>query len=174
MILLEAGAKQVMIPDWITALVAVLALLLSGYNAYTQRRDRTPRVDLRAVWDLPRDVPQASKGPGSPATADPGEAFFRCEITNVGTAGVKIGEAYVWVDAPPGKPIPLRLPQGEQPRKLDNGDSQTWSAGPFRSDSTGGVPTWVVVLALDTAGNYYRANNPAFAGYSTGPIHPTS
>lgn len=33
-----------MIPDWITALVAALALLLSVYNTYAQRRDRVPRL----------------------------------------------------------------------------------------------------------------------------------
>lgn len=154
-----------MIPDWITALVALAALVLSCYNVYTQRRDRTPRVEMVVRWNLPRDVPQASKGPGFPATANPGEAFFLCEITNVGMIGVKIREAYVWVDAPPGKPIPLQLPQGEQPKKLDTGDSQTWSAGPFVYDMSGGVATWTHVLALDSAGNYHETRNPAFLGY---------
>ncbi len=81
-----------MIPDWITALVALAALALSGYNVYTQRRDKTPQIDFSVVWNLPSTVPQASKGPGFPATANPGEAIFQCEITNVGMAGVKIKE----------------------------------------------------------------------------------
>lgn len=161
------------VTDWITAIVAVLALLLSGTNSYFLLRDRVPRVELAAVWDLPRDVPQASKGPGLPATADPGKPVFRCEITNVGKTGVKIREARVWIDRPPGKPIPLHLREGEQPRKLDNGDSQTWSAGPFDYQGTNGFPDyWTHVLALDAAGNTYVAKNPAFPGYSSGPIRP--
>ncbi len=75
-----------------------------------QRRDRTPRVELAARWNLPRDVPQASKGPSFPATANPGEAIFECEITNVGIAGVKIREVYVYIDAPPGKPTLFIVP----------------------------------------------------------------
>lgn len=158
------------VTDWIVAIVAVGALALSMYNTYTQRRDRTPRVEMAARWNLPRDVPQASKGPGFPATANPGEAIFECEITNVGIAGAKIREVYVYIDAPPGKPIPLYLPQGEQPRRLESGDSQMWSAGPFEYDRIGPFEydrigrgeNWIRVLALDTVGNIYEAKNLDF------------
>lgn len=166
--------------DWLaliapvlTAVAAWTALGVSLYNTYILNKERVPRVEMVAVWNLPRDVPQASKGLGQLATADPGEPVFQCEITNVGKTGVKIKEARVWIDAPPGKPIQLSLPEGEQPRKLDNGDSQTWSAGPFDYHATGGVPdSWVHVLALDAAGNTYVARNPAIHGYSSGPIRP--
>lgn len=155
----------------LSALAAWVALGFSIYNAYARRKDRTPRVKLAVSWNLPRDVPQASKGPGFPATANPGEAVFHCEITNIGMAGVKIREAYVYLDAPPGKPIPLSLPQNDLPRKLDNGDSQTWSARPFKHDRRSEVVTWIKVLALDTAGNRHEAKNPAFSGYSSSAIH---
>lgn len=75
----------------------------------TERQDPTCRVGC--ALEFAKDVPQAFKGPGFPATANPGEAFFLCDITNVGMVGVKIREAYVWIDARPGKLIPLLLPQ---------------------------------------------------------------
>jgi hypothetical protein len=172
---------QVTDTDWVgtvwpalSALAAWVALVFSIYNAYARRKDRTPRVELAASWNLPRDVPEAAKGPGVPTTSNPGEANFHCEITNIGIAGVKIREVYVYVDAPPGKPIPLHLPQEGQPRKLDNGDSQTWSAGPFVYDRRGGVATWIKVLALDTVGNRHEIKNPAFSGYSSGSIRRAS
>ncbi len=173
----------------LSALAAWAALGLSLYNAYARWKDRTPRVELAAGWNLPRDAPEASKGPGHPATADPfvgraggrahkgplppdtasrGGPIFQCEITNIGIAGVKIKEVYVYLDAPSGKPVPMYLSQDEQPRKLDNGDSQTWLAGPFDYDiRKDEIPTWAFVLALDTVGNMYRTKNPAFSSYSS-------
>ena len=154
------------VTDWVitvatalSALAAWVALGFSIYNAYARRRERKPRVEMVARWNLPRDVPQAAKGPGSPATANPGEAIFQCEITNVGVVGVKIKEAYVWIDAPPGKPIPLHLQQGEEPRRLDTGDSQMWSAGPFDYHMISSGVTWTHVLALDSSGNYHETRN---------------
>lgn len=151
------------VPDWVgtvapafTALAAWAALAFSIYNAYALRRDRKPRVEMRARWNLPSDSPQVMRGPGFPATADPGRTIFECEITNVGMVGVKISEVYMWIHAPPGKPIPLRLPQGEQPKKLDNGDSQLWLSTPFDHEYlTGNGVYWTHVLALDSAGNSY-------------------
>lgn len=55
--------------DWLAVGIAGLALLVSGFNTYTLNKRKTPRVEMVGYWDLPRDVPQASKGPGSPATA---------------------------------------------------------------------------------------------------------
>jgi hypothetical protein len=163
-----------MVATALSALAAWVALGFSIYNAYARRKDRTPRVELATGWNLPRDVPQAMKSPSFPATANPGEAIFLCEVTNIGIAGVKIKEVYVYIDAPPGKPIPLHLPQEDQLRKLDNGDSQTWSSRPLNYDRRVGVATWVKVLALDTTGNRYEAKNPAFSGYSTGSIYRTA
>lgn len=154
------------VADWVAPAVAGVsataawaALGIALYNTHALRRDRVPRVELAARWNLPNDVPQASKGPGSPATANPGEVIFQCEITNTGVAGVKINEVHVYIDAPPGKPMPLHLPQGEQPRKLDNGDSQMWASSPLTIHAMSGIPTWLHVLALDTAGNRHEVSN---------------
>jgi hypothetical protein len=143
----------------LSAAAAWVALGFSIYNAYARRKDRIPQVKMAATWNLPRDAPQAMKGPSLPATADPGEMIYLLEITNVGVAGVKITRVHIWLDEPPGKPIPLRLPQGEQPRKLDNGDSQTWSES-FVTDHGLHIPRVTTVMAGDTVGRTYFAEQP--------------
>lgn len=72
---------------------------------------------------------------------------------------MKIREVYVWIDEPPGKPILLTLLDDEQARRLDGGDSQVWSAGPFEYDLMRGVATWTHVLVLDSVRNYYKMRN---------------
>jgi hypothetical protein len=148
--------------DWLTALAAIAALGLSGYNTYTQWRDRTPRVEMVATWNFPKDAPTAWAG-----TANPGEPVYQCEMTNVGVAGVKIIEAKIFFLRYPAKPLRLHPPEGEQPRKLDNGDSQTW-LHTFTSDSIPGPANLdnpdrvkVQVVAWDTVGNAYKAKDPA-------------
>lgn len=155
-----------MVTDWVvtvsvalSALAAWAALVFSIRNAYALRKDRRPRVEMVPRWNLPMDAPTASKGPGSPATAPSGQAFFQCDVTNVGTVGVKIRGVYVWIDEPPGKPISLTLLDDEQARRLDVGDSQMWSAGPFEYDLMRGVATWTHVLVLDSVRNYYKMRN---------------
>jgi hypothetical protein len=59
-------------------------------------------------WNFSRDAPTAWKG-----TANPGEAVYQCEITNVRIAGVKIKEAKIFFLQEPAKPLFLNLPQGE-------------------------------------------------------------
>jgi hypothetical protein len=149
----------------LSAAAAWVALGFSIYNAYARRKDRIPQVKMAATWNLPRDAPQVLKGPGSPATSDPGEINYLLEITNVGVAGVKITRVHIWLDEPPGKPIPLRLPQGEEPRRLEDGDSQTWSES-FVLDGgvldRGGlhIPRVTTVMAGDTVGRAFFAEHP--------------
>jgi len=149
----------------LSAAAAWVALGFSIYNAYVRRKDRIPQVKMAATWNLPRDAPQFLKGPGFPATSDPGEIIYLLEITNVGVAGVKITRVHIWLDEPPGKPIPLRLPQGEEPRRLEDGDSQTWLES---FDLDGGVldrgglhiPRVTTVMAGDTVGRTFFAEHP--------------
>lgn len=110
-------------------------------------------------WNLPRDAPMAVQG-----YAPPGQALYQCEITNIGVAGVKIREVRIYYLTKPGKPIPLYLSPGEEPKKLDNGDSQTWmydfgrtKLEPSRITS---MDSPVKVVAWDTVGNTYRAKTP--------------
>jgi hypothetical protein len=146
------------VADAITVIVAVLALLLSLYNTYAQRRDRKPRVEMVTSWNFPRDAPMAWRG-----TAEPGQATYRCEITNVGITGVKIKDVTIYRLTTPGKPLPMYLPTGEQTKKLDNGDSQTWMyyfGSKLVEDRISSLNKPVKVIAMDTVGNTYQAKNP--------------
>jgi hypothetical protein len=163
-VVVEAGVRILMIIDWITAIVAVGALVLSIYNTYTQQRDRTPRVKMSVSWAVSSAAPTALQGLANPTTK-PGEADYRCEITNIGKAGVKIRKVTILPLAPPGKPLPMQLPQGEQPRKLDNGDSQTWSLSFDMGVLKQPLKTPVRVFAEDTVGNIYEAKEPALFPY---------
>jgi hypothetical protein len=63
------------IPDWITAVVAFAALLLSVYNTIMQRRDRYPR--LRVTTDT-RGIPQTF------------DTAWSCRVVNEGTGPATI------------------------------------------------------------------------------------
>src|SRR5215212_10776779 len=103
----------------------------------------------------------ALRGTANPV-APAGTAIYRCEVTNVGVAGVKITQVTIFgPQAPPGKPVPLQLPEGEAPKRLENGDSQTWFVP---NDATVGPSILeqkyppdprarVHVVAMDTVGN---------------------
>lgn len=177
---LVADLRPVTVKDWIPSLVAPVALGLSIHNTYARHRDRTPRVDVHTYWVHPSDAPMALRGTANP-TAPPGEAIYRCEATNVGIAGVKITRVTIFdPQEPPGKPVPLRLPREERPRKPDNGDSQTRSVS---QDTTVVEPIFppdrsirVRVIALDTVGNPYEAKDPAPYPYPhmCGELRPRS
>ena len=108
------------------------------------------------------------RGTANPV-APAGTALYHCEVTNRGVAGVKIARVTIFnPQSPPGKPVPLQLPEGEQPRRLENGDSQTWSTANDATDRP-----WIVeqeysphpsirlrVTAFDTLGNSYEAKDP--------------
>ncbi len=108
----------------------------------------------------------AIRGTANPV-APAGKAIYRCEVTNVGMAGVKITQVTISnPQAPPGKPEPLQLPEGEQPKRLENGDSQTWS---IVNDATNSILDQgyqphpnirLRVIAFDPLGKSYDANDP--------------
>jgi hypothetical protein len=145
----------------LSALAAWVALGFSIYNTITQRRDRTQSVKMIAGWSSPYDGPEA-------ATLNPGEIVFECEITNNALVGVKISRVQLHFDLP-SAPYQLHLPEGEQPKKLDNGDSQRW-VGTFPESATyvdaysepegWKYGPWHSVTAWDTAGNFYEVKNP--------------
>jgi hypothetical protein len=155
--------------DWIVAVAAVLALGLSIRNTIVQHRDRTPRVEIRTYWVHPSDAPMVIRGTANPV-APAGTAIYRCDATNVGAAGVKITQVPLFnAEAFPGKPVPLQLPEDEAPKRLENGDSQTWfvAVKAITKPSTleqkhpprPGARSHVV--AMDAVGNSYQAKEPA-------------
>jgi hypothetical protein len=72
-----------MIPDWITAFAAFAALLLSGYNTFTQRRDRFPRLGLESDKRYPEEG---------------GEAIFSIRIVNEGSVPAQIRSVRLILD----------------------------------------------------------------------------
>jgi hypothetical protein len=170
---------DVTITDWITAVVAVCALILSVRNTWVQHRDRTPRIEMRTYWLHPVDAPMALRGTANPV-APAGKATYRCEVTNVGVAGVKITLVTIYnPQAPPGKPVPLHLPDGEEPRRLETGDSQTWSVTISASLEPNIVEQKYPpdprfknsVVATDTVGKRYTAKDPARYPYRNYMLH---
>ncbi len=160
---MEEDVRGVTVTDWIVAFVAVCALVLSIYNTYAQRRDRIPRVKVSASWAVSTRAPGALQSIADP-TVKRGKADCRCEITNIGVAGVKIRKVTVFPQASPtcpGRSLQLYLPQGEQPKKLDNGDSQAWSLSFDISVLAEPRTTPVRVFAEDTVGNVYEAQESA-------------
>jgi hypothetical protein len=164
----------VTVTDWIVAAAAVVALALSIYNTYTQWKDRKPRVEITTSWIHPTAASMAIRGTANPPAgapagekfeADPWKATYQCEITNVGIVGVKIRQVTLYPQAPPGRPIGLSLPEGEQARKLDSGDSQIWTVSVNTKDplevlrKRSPIVTTQVV-AVDTVGNAYKAKDP--------------
>jgi hypothetical protein len=124
---------------------------------------------MRTYWLHPRDAPMVLRGTANPV-APAGKATYQCEVTNVGVAGVKITQVTIFSpQAPPGKPVPLDLPVGEQPRRLENGDSQAWSVTIDASLEPDIVEQKYPpdprfknsVVATDTVGNTYTAKDPA-------------
>ncbi len=94
---MEEDVRVVTIPDWVgtvapalTALAAWVALGFSIYNAYARRRDRKPRVEMVARWNLPSNSPQVMRGAGRPATADPGQTIFQLDN----------GDSQLWLSQP--------------------------------------------------------------------------
>jgi len=155
--------------DWIVAVAAVFALGLSIRNTIAQHRDRTPRVAVRTYWGHPSDAAMVIRGTANPV-APAGTAVYRCEVTNVGVAGVKMTQVTLYNnEAFPGKPVSLQLPEGAAPKRLENGDSQTWfiaveaitepSTLEQKYPARPGARSQVV--AMDTVGNSYQAKDPA-------------
>jgi hypothetical protein len=114
------------------------------------------------------------------STAVGGTVTYRCRVTNTGYIGVQIESVSV-TPRSGGFSIGLRLQEGAEPRKLDQGESQEWETEldfllePFLKDpdmlqvniereetesagvkvSIEGLETKVVTVAEDTAGEKY-------------------
>lgn len=128
-----------MIPSWIIALAAVAALLLSIYNTVVQRRDKQRRVTITTNQRV-----------------DEAPAYI-CTITNTGMIGVTISRVMLEPRGGGAVNIVLRLPSGEQQRKLDSGESQEWGIYLDEIGLEGPPKIPVTVVATDTTGEEYRS-----------------
>ena len=163
-----------MVIDWIIALgalTAVPAFLLSLYNLNEQRKSEQRRIEERKEDRRPQVKIRTSKAFDSVAE-DAQALIYKCDITNIGLVGVTISLVVLEHAGSNGGSGPaLQLPDGDQPRKLDSGESQTWSIRMNRIPDknfqvTEEIP--VVVVARDTAGNEHRSEPE-----ETLPLHGT-
>jgi hypothetical protein len=96
--------------------------------------------------------------------------IYRCLVTNIGYIGVEIDRVELRRSAESPSGILLHLPRDEQPRKLDQGESQAWemSLDVLKEGFQG--ETKVIAVAVDTTGKDYmqkRKDAVAIRGFRT-------
>jgi hypothetical protein len=81
--------------------------------------------------------------------------IYRCLVTNTGYIGVEIDRVELRRSAEGALGMVLQLPRDEQPRKLDQGESQAW--GIYVDELKGSLQgeTKVIAVAVDTTGKEY-------------------
>ena len=83
--LAEGKERSLNVTNWITAIVAVAALVLSIYNVYIQRKNRLP--SLRLTMDFRDD------SPGGPQSIDAlSERIYSCRVVNQGSVPTQVRE----------------------------------------------------------------------------------
>lgn len=122
--------------DWITAIVAILALLLSCLSLWWQwkserrleaqretdeqkrlierREDRSPQVQITTRYAA------------DSRTAGQVTSMYEATVTNTGLLGVTIGRVTLEPAGGGALGLLMELPKGEQQRKLEPGESQLW------------------------------------------------
>jgi len=81
--------------------------------------------------------------------------IYRCLVTNTGYIGIEIDRVELRRSAESSLGIVLQLPRGEQPRKLDQGESQAWGIYLDELKERLQGETKVVAVAVDTTGKEY-------------------
>jgi hypothetical protein len=138
-------------PDWLTPIVATLALMLGTANIGITLWRGTRRVQVKMIETLKE--------------SDEGIfVYYRCQITNAGCIGIQIDSVDLYPAGGENVPISLRLRSGEKPRKLDQGETQDWEIclrdlkAAFQA--TGQLE--LVAVATDTTGKKYRQKRKDF------------
>ena len=142
--------------DWFLQWAPVIALVLSvlalagtGVNTWIVVRRGRKRVRIRSSIRLEEVEEGISAAP-----------LYACKITNVGYIGLQIDRVELGSTAGAAMGVVLTLPEGEEPKKLDQGETQEWGA--FIGGVDGGAsPTRearkirVVAVAVDSTGKKY-------------------
>lgn len=130
---------------WAPIALSLLALLVSGWNTWIVLRRGKKRVRIRSSIRM-EAVGSSSSSP-----------LYVCTVTNVGYIGLQVDRVELRSTAGAAMGVMLSLADGEEPRKLDQGEAQEWGA--FVSDANkGSTPPGelpqvsVVAVAVDTAG----------------------
>lgn len=145
--------------EWSTCVpigISVMALVVSGLSYGTVLHRGRKRVQIRTSVVAKKFNPYVF--------------YYRCQVTNVGYIGVQIHAVSL---VPPkgsrGVAIRLKLPKSEQPRKLDQGESQEWEMllEELQEMLQNGESLKVIALAEDTTGTEYEQKPE-----DSVPIHP--
>lgn len=140
----------------IGAVVAIPALVLSIYNLWEHRKAEQRRVRESEEKTQPR-VKIVTKQTFEHVAKELDLAVYSCTVTNIGMVGVTISSVMLEPAEGGSVGIMLWLPGGEQPRRLDLGESQTWSIymDEIHLQGKGEIP--VTAVARDTTGTEYRS-----------------
>jgi hypothetical protein len=146
---------------WLPIIIAALALMVSAlaligtlgnFLLVLWRGRRHVRIRSSQVWKPPV-VWRADE------TAEDDEGYFvyQCGITNTGYIGVQIERVELRSKGGANVGIVLELAPNEQPRKLDQGESQNWETAldELKNTLPGEGAIKLIVLAVDTTGKEY-------------------
>lgn len=104
------------VTDWVVAVVATLALFLSIYNTYVQRRDRLPRLRVSTDVRAPEDL---------------GNMIYSVRVVNEGSVPAQVRSVRLFLDKRRRRPR-----WGVPPWRVDEGRSI-----PFPSAEESAFPT---------------------------------
>ena len=79
--------------DWITAIVAVVALVLSLYNVYVQRKDKLPNLRLTSDYREIADVGRSRR-------------IYSCRVVNQGSVPTQVRAVRLLFEHDRGVPFP--------------------------------------------------------------------
>jgi hypothetical protein len=132
-------------PDWLTPIVATLALMLGTVNIGITLWRGTRRVQMKMIETLKE--------------SDEGTfVYYRCQVTNTGCIGIQIDKVDLYPAGGENAAISLRLRSDEKPRKLDQGETQDWEIclRDLKAAFQAAGQLELVAVATDTTGNKYR------------------
>jgi hypothetical protein len=130
---------------WIPIGISVAALVFTIGNFLLILYRGRKRVRLKS------SLVRSSLVRSSLAVEEPTE-IYRCLVTNTGYIGVEIDRVELRRSAESSSEIVSQLLRDEQPRKLDQGESQAWEIylGELKESLQG--ETKVIAVAVDTTG----------------------
>ena len=132
-------------PDWLTPIVATLALMLGIANIAITLWRGTRRVQMKMIETLKE--------------SDEGIfVYYRCQVTNTGCIGIQIDKVDLYPAGGEKVPISLRPRSDEKPRKLDRGETQDWEIclPDLKAAFQAAGQLELVAVATDTTGKKYR------------------
>ena len=132
-------------PDWLTPIVAALALMLGTANIGITLWRGTRRVQIKMIETLKE--------------SDEGIfVYYRCQVTNTGCIRVQIYRVDLYPAGGENAAISLRPRSDEEPRELYQGERQDWEIclRDLKAAFQAAGQLELVAVATDTTGKKYR------------------